>query len=104
VPVEVRRTQRVVYQLEDTGHPLLRLRVSLRAVDEGWLYRVEAFSRLTGVRFGEAEELAAPGSPEEFAAAARHFQSPPFRAVVERLRADLSARFAANVAQAPVQR
>ncbi|HEV3231773.1 MAG TPA: hypothetical protein VG245_05915 [Candidatus Dormibacteraeota bacterium] len=102
-----RRTERVTYQLEDTGHPLLRLRPSLRLVDEdGWqsyLYRVEAFSRVTGEKLGIAEELAAPGSPEEFAASSRQFQSPPFRACVERLRADLAARYSDRVLQVPVQ-
>ena len=103
-----RRTERVIYQLEDSGHPLLRLRPSVRVVEEdGWrghLYRVEAYSRLTGERLGVAEELAAPGSPEEFAAASRQFQTAPFRAAVQRLRAELAARWASSVQELPVQR
>jgi hypothetical protein len=89
----------VVYQLEDAGHPALRLRASLRMVDgegePGYLYRVEAFSRLSGKKLGEAERLAPGGSQEEFAAASRQFQSAPFRAVVGELSAGLVDRYAA---------
>ncbi|MFY9613845.1 MAG: hypothetical protein WAT58_00455 [Candidatus Dormiibacterota bacterium] len=83
------RSQRVIYQLEDTGHPALRLRPTVRAIDDDgvrrYLYRVDAFSRLTGKHLGEAEEVAAPDSPEEFAVAAHEFQSEPFRRTVDAL-------------------
>jgi hypothetical protein len=87
----------VIYQLEDTGHPAIRLRPTVRIVDtdgsRGYLYRVDAFSRLTGEKFGSAETLAEPGSPAEFAAEAREFQSGPFREVVDSLSEQLVDRF-----------
>lgn len=98
VPEEARSGQRVIYQLEDTGHPALRLRPSVRVVEDTgvprYLYRVDAFSRLTGDHLGEADALAPPDSPEEFAAAAREFQSEPFRGTVEALSDTLVQRFA----------
>jgi hypothetical protein len=101
------RSEKVIYQLEDTGHRTLRLRPTVRMVDAGgevgYLYRVDAFSRLTGEHLGTAEELAAPGSRAEFAALAREFQSQPFREVVDRLTADLDARLEGSVPQKPVQ-
>ena len=99
VPEEAGRPgQQVIYQLEDTGHAALRLRPTVRIVDdEGvprYLYRVDAFSRLTGDHLGDADALATPDSPEEFAAAAREFQSEPFRGTVEALSQTLVERFA----------
>ena len=92
------RTEPVTYQLEDTGHPVLRLRPTLRIVTEAgaprYLYRVDAFSRMTGRHLGLAEVLAAPDSPAEFAARAREFQSVPFREVIEELSEALVERFA----------
>jgi hypothetical protein len=92
------RSERVIYQLEDTGHPVLRLRPSVRVVEEDgaprYLYRVDAFSRLTGERLGGEELLAAPGSPSEFAAASHQFQSVPFREVIDELSRVLVERFA----------
>ena len=99
VPMEKsRHNQRVIYQLEDTGHAVLRLRPTVRVIDdEGtprYLYRVDAFSRMTGDHLGKAEAAAAPGSAEEFAAAAREFQSEPFRRTVDELSRSVAARFA----------
>jgi hypothetical protein len=92
------RSQRVIYQLEDTGHPALRLRPTVRTVeDDGvvrYLYRVDAFSRLSGERLGWDEVVAAPGSTAEFAAAAREFQSEPFRDTIDVLSGTLAERFA----------
>jgi hypothetical protein len=103
-----RRTETVIYQLEDTGHAELRLRPTVRIVDEdvrqGYLYRVDAYSRLTGERLGQAEELAPPGSEAEFAAAAREFQSLPFRQVIDWLSAQLSERFKDSEPTGSVQR
>lgn len=99
VPMEQsRHSQKVIYQLEDTGHATLRLRPTVRVIDyEGtpwYLYRVDAFSRMTGDHLGKAEAAAAPGSAEEFAAAAREFQSEPFRRTVDELSRSVAARFA----------
>ena len=99
VPAEVpRRSERVVYQLEDTGHPVLRLRPTLRQVDDDgetrYQYRVDAFSRITGVKLGEAELVAPLGSREAFAADSRQFQSGPFRAVIDELSEKLIAQYA----------
>jgi hypothetical protein len=100
-----KRTQDVVYQLEDMGHPSLRLRPTVRMVDDDgetrYLYRVAAFSRITGVKLGIAEQVAALGSQEEFAAVAREFQSAPFRMVLEDLSQDLIGQFAEAEASAP---
>ena len=101
------RREDVIYQLEDTGQPVLRLRPTVRQVDDDgerrYLYRVDAFSRLTGKRLGKAEVLAALDSPEEFAARSRQFQSEPFRQVVDQLSEALVARFADREATGPVQ-
>jgi hypothetical protein len=98
----------VIYQLEDTGHPVLRLRPSVWQVDDGglrrYLYRVDAFSRLTGARLGRAEVLAELDSAAEFAARSRKFQSEPFRRVVDDLSAPLIERFADREATGAVQR
>lgn len=103
-----RRTERVTYQLEDMGHPVLRLRPTLRMVgadgETRHLYRVDAFSRMTGVKLGSAESLAPLGSPEEFAAESRQFQSAPFRQVVEDLSRELVERYAEAEAVAPPPR
>lgn len=92
-----RRTERVIYQLEDSGHPRLRLRPSLRVSvvdgDARFIYRVDAYSRLTGAHLGHAEVVAPPGTPAEHAARTRQFQSAPFREAVEQLRARLAERF-----------
>ena len=111
VPLEPsRRKEASVYQLEDSGggHARLRLRVSVRSIAEtereAFIYRVEAFSRLTGERLGVVEVEAEPGSPEEFAVASRQFQSAPFRAVVDRLSAEAVDRFAGQEQLGPVQR
>lgn len=100
-----RRTERVTYQLEDMGHPVLRLRPTVRMVEEDGetrhLYRVDAFSRMTGVKLGSAESVAPLGSPEEFAAESRQFQSAPFRMVVEELSRQLVERYAGAEAVAP---
>jgi hypothetical protein len=102
---EPHRTERVTYQLEDMGHPVLRLRPTLRLVEEDGqtrhLYRVDAFSRMTGVKLGTAERVVPLGSPEEFAAESRQFQSAPFRAVLEDLSAELIERYAEDEATAP---
>ena len=103
---EPRRTERVIYQLEDAGHPVLRLRPTVRMQDQDGevrhLYRVDAFSRITGVKLGHAEVVAALGSPEEFAAQSRQFQSAPFRAVLQDLGGQLVERYAeAESLQAP---
>ena len=99
-----RRTERVVYQLEDTGHPVLRLRPTVRLVEEdgdvSYLYRVEALSRLRRGKLGQAELVASVGSPAQFAAQARQFQSPAFRAVVEELSAELLETYATDEAEA----
>lgn len=91
------RREAVIYQLEDTGHPALRLRPTLRIMEEDgerrFLYRVDAFSRLTGAKLGQADILAAEGSPAEFAAEARQFQSEAFQDVVKQLSQALIARF-----------
>jgi hypothetical protein len=101
------RTQAVIYQLEDTGHPVLRLRPSVRQVDDGglrrYLYRVDAFSRLTGARLGRAEVLAEVDSAAEFAARSRHFQSEPFKKVIDDLSAAMIERFADREATGAVQ-
>ena len=87
----------MIYQLEDTGHPRLRLRPTLRVVEAPgeteYIYRVDAFSRLTGAHLGKAEALAAPGSPAEHAARTRQFQSGPFRDAIGQLRERLIDRF-----------
>jgi hypothetical protein len=102
------RTEDVIYQLEDTGQPVLRLRPTVRQVEDNgesrYLYRVDAFSRLTGKKLGKAEVLAALDSPAEFAARSRQFQSAPFREVVEELSDALVERFAAREATGPIQR
>jgi hypothetical protein len=95
VPAEpAKTTERVIYQLEDTGHAAIRLRPTVRIVDDdgvrGYLYRVDAFSRLTGEKLGSAEEVAEPDSPAEFAAGALEFQSAPFREVIDRLSRQLA--------------
>lgn len=100
-----RRTEKVVYQLEDMGHPSLRLRASLRLIDDDgqtrFLYRVVAFSRMTGARLGVADQVAPLGSQEEFAASAREYQSAPFRMVLEELSRELVDQFAEAEATAP---
>ncbi|GAC1328319.1 MAG: hypothetical protein NVSMB17_03610 [Candidatus Dormibacteria bacterium] len=92
----------VLYQLEDEGDPVLRLRATVREVhDDGatrFLYRVEAFSRLTGHRLGAAEQVTALGSEEEFAARAREFQTEPFRRVMDQLSAQLRDAYSAEEA------
>jgi hypothetical protein len=102
------RTEDVIYQLEDTGQPILRLRPTVRQVDDHgerrYLYRVDAFSRLTGKKLGKAEVLAALDSPAEFAARSRQFQSEPFRAVVDELSDALVERFADREATGAIQR
>lgn len=103
---EPRRTERVIYQLEDSGHPVLRLRPTVRMEDHDGevrhLYRVDAFSRISGIKLGHAQVLAALGSPEAFAAGARHFQSAPFQAVLQGLGDELIERYAeAEALQAP---
>ena len=106
VPEEApRRTERVIYQLEDMGHPVLRLRPSVRIIDDDgesrYLYRVAAFSRLTGVKLGVADRVAPLGSQEAFAADAREFQTAPFRMVLDELSAELIDQFAEAEATAP---
>ena len=101
VPVDAPATsERVIYQLEDTGHPAIRLRPTVRIVESdavrGYLYRVDAFSRLTGEKLGSAEELVDPASSAEFAVAAREFQSGPFREVIDRLSQQLVERHGAG--------
>ena len=95
--VDVRRAETVIYQLEDTGHPVPRLRPTVREVEyqdhQGYLYRVEAFSRLTGEKLGVCEVVADQDSAAEHAARTRDFMSPPFRATVGALEADLVDRF-----------
>jgi hypothetical protein len=102
------RTEDVIYQLEDTGQPVLRLRPTIREVEDSgecrYLYRVDAFSRLTGKKLGKAEVLAALDSPAEFAARSRQFQSAAFREVVEQLSEALVVRFAHREATGPIQR
>ncbi len=102
------RTEGVIYQLEDTGQPVLRLRPTVRMVDDNgaprYLYRVDAFSRLTGRRLGRAEVLAELDSPAEFAAKSRQFQSDAFRLVVDALSDALVERFAHREATGAVQR
>jgi hypothetical protein len=92
-----RRSERVIYQLEDTGHPVLRLRPTVRLVEENGadrvLYRVDAFSRLSGAHLGQAEVIADQDSPADFAARAREFQSEPFREVMTELSEALVERF-----------
>lgn len=87
----------VIYQLEDAGDPILRLRQTVRQVAQDgatrFLYRVEAFSRLSGRRLGAAELLTTLGSEEEFAARAREFQTAPFREVVRGLSEELRGRY-----------
>lgn len=84
-----RRSERVSYQLEDTGHPVLRMRPTVRLVEENGadriLYRVDAFSRLSGAHLGQAEVIADEDSPADYAARAREFQSEAFRGVVTEL-------------------
>ena len=101
VPLEPpRRTETVIYQLEDTGHPKLRLRPSVRIrqedVESSFVYRMDAFSRLTGERLGYAESVAPAGSPAEFAAASRQFQSAPFKEAMEVLQGRLVDQFEAE--------
>jgi hypothetical protein len=102
------RTEAVIYQLEDTGHPVLRLRPTVRQFEDEslrrYLYRVDAYSRLTGKRLGRAEVLAALDSPAEFAARSRQFQSEAFREVVNELSAALVDRFQALEATGAIQR
>jgi hypothetical protein len=102
------RTETVIYQLEDTGHPVLRLRPTVRQFeDEGlrrYLYRVDAFSRLTGKRLGRAEVLAALDSAAEFAARSRQFQSEAFKEVVAELSDTIVDRFQAGEATGAIQR
>ncbi|HEY8739486.1 MAG TPA: hypothetical protein VIN56_02695 [Candidatus Dormibacteraeota bacterium] len=97
---EPHRTERVIYQLEDTGHPALRLRPSVRQVDDDgeirYLYRVDAFSRLSGLKLGQSELVATLGSTEAFAAESRQFQSASFRGVLEDLSGRLVDQFAAG--------
>ena len=93
----IARSETVIYQLEDTGHPVLRLRPSVRVVQEdgrrSYLYRVDAFSRLRGGKVGQAEKLAPPGSPAEFAADARDFQGVAFRETIDELCRPLIRRY-----------
>ncbi|MGI8609976.1 MAG: hypothetical protein ACR2MY_12240 [Candidatus Dormibacteria bacterium] len=100
-----RRSEKVVYQLEDTGHPSLRLRPSVRLIDDDgqtrFLYRVLAYSRITGLELGVADRVAPLGSQEEFAADAREFQSEPFLMVIDELSAELVAQFGEAEATAP---
>ena len=100
-----RRTEQVIYQLEDTGQPALRLRPSVRMIDDDgqtrFLYRVVAFSRITGAKLGVADRVAPLGSQEEFAAVAREFQTAPFRMVLEELSRELVDQFAEAEASAP---
>ena len=102
---EPHRTELVIYQLEDMGHPVLRLRPSIRLVaEEGqtrFLYRVTAFSRMTGRKLGAADRVAPLGSQEAFAAEARQFQSAPFRMVLDELSGELVDQFAESEATAP---
>jgi hypothetical protein len=93
------RTEKVVYQLEDMGQAALRLRATVRQVDDDggtrYLYRVDAFSRLSGVKLGDEELVAPLGSPEAFAADSRQFQSAPFREVLAELSRRLVESYAA---------
>ena len=102
------RTEGVIYQLEDTGQPVLRLRPTVRMVDDNgaprYLYRVDAFSRLTGKRLGRAEVLAELDSPAEFSARSRQFQSDAFRKLVDALSDALVERFADREQTGAVQR
>ena len=102
------RTEAVIYQLEDTGHPVLRLRPTVRQFEDGdlrrYLYRVDAFSRLTGKKLGSAEVLARLDSPAEFAARTRQFQSAAFREIIDELSAALAERFEDREAKGAVQR
>ena len=102
---EPHRTEQVIYQLEDMGHPVLRLRPTIRLVaDDGetrFLYRVTAFSRMTGRKLGAADRVAPLGSQEAFAAEARQFQSGPFRMVIDQLSGELVDRFAESEATTP---
>jgi hypothetical protein len=98
VPGEQRdRGQGVIYQLEDMGDPVLRLRATVRALSEEggtrYVYRLGAFSRLSGALLGTAELVAPMGSDEEFSAAAREFQTAPFRRVLARLSEELRERY-----------
>ena len=102
------RTEDVIYQLEDIGHPVLRLRPTVREVDDDslrrYLYRVDAFSRLTGARLGKAEVMAGLDSRAEFAARTRQFQSEAFRDVVTQLSDALVERFRDREATGAIQR
>jgi hypothetical protein len=102
------RTEGVIYQLEDTGQPVLRLRPTVREVEDTgerrYLYRVDAFSRLTGKKLGKAEVLAALDSAAEFAARSRQFQSAAFREVVDQLSETIVKRFADREATGAIQR
>ncbi len=101
------RTEAVIYQLEDTGHPVLRLRPTVRQFeDDGlrYLYRVDAFSRLTGKKLGQAEALAPVDGPAEFAARSRQFQSEAFSKVIAQLSAVLVDRFQDREATGAIQR
>jgi len=100
-----RRSEKAIYQLEDAGDPVLRLRQTVRQLDQDgatrYLYRVDAFSRLTGEQLGTAELLAPMGSEEEFAARAREFQTAPFRRIMRALSDELSGRYAKAEAEIP---
>lgn len=107
-PGPVKRDQRVIYQLEDTGHPLIRMRVTVRLSgdpqDETVLYRVDAYSRVSGELLGSAETTAPHGSAEAYAALARQFQTVPFRRVLHELRDQLAERYGDAVPEAAIQR
>ena len=93
------RSERVMYQLEDTGHPVLRYaahRAPCREGDERILLCVDAFSRLSGAHLGQAEVLAEPAGPADYAARAREYQATPFRDVIEELSLALIERFSAR--------
>jgi hypothetical protein len=91
------RRESVIYQLEDTGNADIRLRPTVRELTftdrQGYLYRVEAFSRLTGERLGAAESIVEEGSAADHAARSRDFMSAAFREVVAGLEAGLVDRF-----------
>ena len=101
-------TESVTYQLEDTGHAVLRLRPTVRVVDEDgqrrFLYRVDAFSRLRGTKLGTAEVLAPPGSPAEFTAESRQFQDAAFQETIKQLSDLLIRKYGRAEPPAPVQR
>ncbi|MFN2463496.1 MAG: hypothetical protein ABR573_06295 [Candidatus Dormibacteria bacterium] len=107
VPEDTVRPERVIYQLEDQGDPILRLRASVREVDDDgslrFLYRVDAYSRMTGGRLGTAERVTAPGTMEEFAARAREFQTAPFQQVLAELSTELRFRYSDVEAGTPTR-